>query len=222
MLVTGSKNRNSDTTKGLSIWLRQGGQSFYESLPLTTAPHKHVRVVVEGVDCATLPKSVAESVDLSAMLKSVGVEVSESVEIATWSNDGPVCYVFTVAVSDAEAVREWATQMGAEVEFCCPLTASVRRAVVGSRHSKTLALQFGREEMYVALSVDGRLAYAECLGVKNEEELLNFLAVLNGDFDLRKADIFVSGVEGKKRAKLLGRYFRRCKLESEWADVYNK
>ena len=220
MLVTGSKHRNSDTTKGLSIRLRQGGQSFYESLPTDAPQGKSVRVVVEGVDCTTFPKSVAESVDLREMLTNVGVDV-EGAEIATWSNDGPVCYAFAVPMEDAEAVRVWAAQMGVEAEFCTPLTASVRRAVIGSRHSKTLALQFGREELYVALSVDGKLTYAECVGVKDDEQLLNFLAVLNGDFDLRKADIFVSGVEGKRRTKLLGRYFRRCKWESEWADVYN-
>lgn len=51
---------------------------------------------------------------------------------------------------------------------------------------------------------------------------MQLMSVLNGDFDLRKADLFVSGVDGKMRTKWLGRYFRHCKWEKEWADVYNK
>ena len=202
MQVTGSRKRNSDTQKGLSIWLRQGGQSFYEPLPeLSVEENQQVRVVVEGPDCATFPKTLAESVDVEGLLATMGVSVSDGEEIVVCSNDGPVCYALTVASEDVEAVR---------------------RAVVGSRHSKTLALQFGREELYVALSVDGALVFTDVVMMGGEEELLRFMAVLNEDFDLRKADIFVSGVEGKSRTKLLGRYFRRCKWEKEWADVYNK
>ena len=66
------------------------------------------------------------------------------------------------------------------------------------------------------------LVFTDVVMMGGEDELLRFMAVLNEDFDLRKADIFVSGVEGKSRTKLLGRYFRRCKWEKEWADVYNK
>lgn len=222
MLVTGSRKRDSDTQKGLSIWLRQGGQSFYESLsaamPVGT---QRVRVVVEGPDCATFPKTLSESVDAEGLLATMGVSVSERDEIVVYSNDGPVCYVLTMCEEDAEEVRKWVPE-GVELTFTTPLVASVRRAVVGSRHSKTLALQFGREELYVALSVDGTLSFADVVMIGGEDELLHFMAVLNEDFDLRKADIFVSGVEGKSRTKLLGRYFRRCKWEKDWADVYNK
>lgn len=222
MQVTGSRKRNSDTQKGLSIWLRQGGQSFYEPLSeLSVKESRQVRVVVEGPDCATFPKALAESVDVEGLLATTGVSLSDGEEIVVCSNDGPVCYALTVASEDVEAVRRW-TPEGVELTFATPLMASVRRAVVGSRHSKTLALQFGREELYVALSVDGSLVFTDVVMMGGEEELLRFMAVLNEDFDLRKADIFVSGVEGKSRTKLLGRYFRRCKWEKDWADVYNK
>lgn len=220
MLVTGSKNRKSDALKGLSIWLRQGGQSFYEPLP--TTPHQqNVTVVIEGVDCATFPKALAESVDVNGLLTKAGINVGKEEDIVVWSDDGSICYALTVARKDADAVRSWAGKQ-TDVAFTTPLVASVRRAVVGGRHSKALALQFGREEVYAAFSVDGKLLFAEAVIASSDEELLNFLAVLNGDFDLRKADIFIAGVDAKKRTKMLGRYFRRCRCEKEWAVVYNK
>lgn len=188
---------------------------------LSVKESRQVRVVVEGPDCAAFPKALAESVDVEGLLATTGVSLSDGEEIVVCSNDGPVCYALTVASEDVEAVRRW-TPEGVELTFATPLMASVRRAVVGSRHSKTLALQFGREELYVALSVDGALVFTDVVMMGGEDELLRFMAVLNEDFDLRKADIFVSGVEGKSRTKLLGRYFRRCKWEKEWADVYNK
>ena len=180
-----------------------------------------MRVVVEGPDCATFPKALAESVDVEGLLATTGVSVSDGEEIVVCSNDGPVCYALTVASEDVEAVRRW-TPEGVELTFATPLMASVRRAVVGSRHSKTLALQFGREELYVALSLDGALVFTDVVMMGGEEELLRFMAVLNEDFDLRKADIFVSGVEGKSRTLLVGRCCRRCKWEKERAEVYNK
>ena len=221
MLVTGSRKRDSDTQKGLSIWLRQGGQSFYESLSELPNGTQRVRVVVEGADCVPFPKVLTESINVEALLATAGVSVSDGAEIIVCSNDTPVCYALTVATEDTEAVRRWAAE-GTEITYTTPLAASVRRAVVGSRHSKTLALQFGHQEVYVALSVDGTLSFADVVMMGGEEELLRFMAVLNEDFDLRKADIFISGVEGKSRTKLLGRYFRRCKWEKDWADVYNK
>ena len=221
MLVTGSRKRDSDTQKGLSIWLRQGGQSFYESLSELPIGTQRVRVMVEGADCVPFPKVLTESVDVEGLLATAGVCVSDGEEIVVCGDNSPVCYALTVAREDAEAVRRWAPE-GVDIVFATPLAASVRRAVVGSRHSKTLALQFGQQEAYVALSVDGTLSFADVVMVGSEDELLRFMAVLNEDFDLRKADILVSGVEGKSRTKLLGRYFSRCKWEKDWAEVYNK
>ncbi len=222
MLVTGSRKRDSDTQKGLSIWLRQGGQSFYEPLSAQSLQDAtKIRVVVEGANCATFPKALTESVDVEGLLATVGVSVAECEDVIVCCNDGPVSYALTVFKEDVDAIRGVLPE-GVEVAFTTPLAASVRRAVVGSRRSKTLALQFGREEVYVALSVDGALAFADVVMMDGEEELLRFMAVLNEDFDLRKADILVSGIEAKQRTKLLGRYFRHCKWEKDWADVYNK
>lgn len=222
MLVTGSKNRNSDTSKGLSIRLWQGGQSFCEPLPTLTSAPQSVRLVIEGVDCVAFPRAIAEQVNVEELLRSEGIVVSEGEEVVVACDQSPLYYALKVNSGLLEEAREWATQWGLELTYATPLAASVRRAVVGGRRKRSLALQFGRGEVYVALAAEGQLLFAEAVIVEGEESLLRLLTVLNSDFDLRKADLFVSGVDGKMRTKWLGHYFRHCKCEKEWADVYNK
>lgn len=218
MKVFRSKNKSN---KGLSIRLRQGGQSFYEPLP-NACDTQSVRVVVEGVDCVPYPRALTEELDLVSVAQSAGVCFDENDRLVVADEEGLVNYLLRVEADTITTLFEWADRTQTRLLFTTPLATSVRRAVVGGRRSKTLVLQFGTEEVYAAMATEHKLQFADVLPVANEEQLLQHLAQLNADFDLRKTDIFVSGVEGKAKTKLLGKYFRHCKWEQEGSDVYIK
>ena len=212
MQVTGSNNRPYVYNAKLSIRLRQDGQfcSLDEAEGQTIVPGATIEVVVDGAVCVPYPRREEGRIDLRALLSDAGVPVAEGDGVVTVSNDSPVAYALWIEAEQYGRLVGLAERSGAELRFTTPLSAVVSRAVVGSRHDKCVVLSRSNGTLYVAYTEGRRLLYAEALPLTDnaDEDMLYVMAVLNGDFDLRRADIIIIGMGAKER-----RYFRRCKCE---------
>lgn len=217
MQVTGSNNRPYVYNAKLSIRLRQDGQfcSLDEAEGQTIVPGTTIEVVVDGAVCVTYPRREEGRIDLRALLSDAGVPVAEGDGVVTVSNDSPVAYALCIEAEQYGRLVGLAEKSGAELRFTTPLSAVVARAVVGSRHDKCVVLSRTNGTLYVAYTEGRRLLYAEALPLTDnaDEDMLYVMAVLNGDFDLRRADIIIIGMGAKEYYKVLRRYFRRCKCE---------
>lgn len=217
MQVTGSNNRPYVYNAKLSIRLRQDGQfcSLDEAEGQTIVPGATIEVVVDGAVCVSYPRREEGRIDLRALLSDAGVPVAEGDGVVTVSNDSPVAYALCIEAEQYDRLVGLAERSGVELRFTTPLSAVVARAVVGSRHDKCVVLSRSNGTLYVAHTEGRRLLYAEALPLTDnaDEDMLYVMAVLNGDFDLRRADIIIIGMGAKEHYKVLRRYFRRCKCE---------
>lgn len=217
MLVTGSNRSPYDHNVKLSIRLRQDGQFFSveEALAQTVEQGATVEVMVDGAVCVPFPRKEADRIDLRALLSDAGVPVAEGDGVVVSHSESPVAYAIWVAKEAYERLTEWAEKSGATLTFATPLAGVVARAVVGSKHDKCVVVSRSNGALYVAHTNEHKLLYAEALPVAVEgfDEVLYAMAVLNGDFDLRRADIIIIGMGGKELYKVLRRHFRRCKCE---------
>lgn len=217
MQVTGSNNRPYVYNAKLSIRLRQDGQfcSLDEAEGQTIVLGATIEVVVDGAVCVPYPRREDGRIDLRALLNDAGVPVAEADGVVTVSNDSPVAYALCIEAEQYGRLVGLAERRGAELRFTTPLSAVVARAVVGSRHDKCVVLSRSNGTLYVAHTECRRLLYAEALPLTDnaDEDMLYVMAVLNGDFDLRRADIIIIGMGAKEHYKVLRHYFRRCKCE---------
>lgn len=217
MQVTGSNSSPYVYNAKLSIRLRQDGQfcSLDEALAQNLAEGATVDVMVEGAVCMPFPRKEEGRIDLRALLVDAGMPVAEEDGVVVSSTDSPVAYALWIEKGAYEPLKEWAARCGLALNYCTPLSEIVARAVVGSRHDKCVALSRTESTLYLAYTDSRRLLYAEALplGEGGVEDVVYALAVLNGDFDLRRADIIIIGMGAKECYKTLRRYFRRCKCE---------
>lgn len=217
MQVTGSNNRPYVYNAKLSIRLRQDGQfcSLDEAEGQQIESGATIEVVVDGAVCVPYPRREEGRIDLRALLSDAGVPVAEGDGVVRASNDSPVAYALWIEAKQYVRLAGLAEKSGAELRFTTPLSAVVSRAVVGSRHDKCVVLSRSNGTLYVAYTEGRRLLYAEALPLTDNanEDMLYVMAVLNGDFDLRRADIIIIGMGAKEHYKVLRHYFRRCKCE---------
>lgn len=215
MQVTGSNSSPYVYNAKLSIRLRQDGQfcSLDEALAQTSAAGTTVDVMVDGAVCLPFPRKEEERIDLRALLADAGMPVAENDGVVVCSTDSPVAYALWIEQGSYESLQEWAERCGVKLNYCAPLAEVVARAVVGSRHDKCVVLSRSNDTLYLAYTDSRRLLYAEALPNGSDEDMVYALAVLNGDFELRRADIIIIGADAKRDYKVLRRYFRRCKCE---------
>lgn len=218
MQVTGNNNRPYVYNAKLSIRLRQDGQfcSLDEAEgQQQIEPSATIEVVVDGAVCVPYPRREEGRIDLRALMSDAGLPVAEADGVVRIANDGPVAYALWIEAEQYGRLVGLAERSGAELRFTTPLCAVVARAVVGSRHDKCVVVSRSTNTLYVAYTEGRRLLYAEALPLTDnaDEDMLYVMAVLNGDFDLRRADIIIIGMGAKEHYKVLRRYFRRCKCE---------
>ena len=217
MQVTGSNRSPYDHNVKLSIRLRQDGQFFSveEAMAQTVEQGTTVEVMVDGAVCVPFPRKESERIDLRALLTDAGVPVGAEDRVEVCGTDSPVAYAIWVEQGAYAVLAEWAERCGVVLSFTTPLAGVVGRAIVGSKHDKCVVLSRSNGALYVAHTAERKLLYAEALPVSTEgvEDVLYAMAVLNGDFDLRRADIIIIGIGAKEMYKALRRHFRRCKCE---------
>ena len=88
-------------------------------------------------------------------------------------------------------------------------------AVVATRRKKNVVLLIEEGCCYAAYAEEHKLHFAEALPLAGEEQLINLLALLNKDYDLRKAQFTLCGSDGNGYYKLVKNYFRRVKVAKE-------
>ena len=166
----------------------------------------------EGACVVPYPQALTQEVDLRALCASAGLSIAEDDRIVTTHTDGSVAYAIRLSGESAEIVEELQAR-GVEVTFDTPLAEVFRRAVIGSRRPKTVALRIEDATTYVAYSEEKRVRYVEALPTNGEEQLVNLVALLNRDFDLRKARFILLGEASARYYKTLRKYFRRVSRE---------
>lgn len=211
MQVTGSNNNNRNSSR-LSIRIPSGQSLHCEgcSVPENVTA---IDLWVEGAVVAPYPTALSGEIDAKALLTTAGVAVGDTDKVFVAEGEGAVSYALRLSAESAEVVEEW-MQRGLEVSLHSPLMSCVARAIVGSRRPKTVVLRLSDGVGYVALSNEKRLQYAEALPMEGEAELINLLALLNEDYDLRKARFILFGKESATYYKTLRKYFRRVRVES--------
>lgn len=211
MRVTGSKDTQRNAAR-LSIRI-PSGQSLRWEQPEVGEDVRAIDLVVEGWGIATYPTALGESVDVEALLATVGAPIGEDTKAFECHSEGAVGYALRLPREVAESIDEWQAR-GIEVSINTPLAQCVTRAIVGSRRPKTVVLTLMNSVAYAALSNYKRLQYAEALPIGGEEELVTLLAHLNQDFELRGARFILLGKESAAHYKTLRKYFRRVSRES--------
>lgn len=166
----------------------------------------------EGACVVPYPQELTQEVDLRAFCASAGLSIAEDDKIVTTYTDGSVAYAIRLSGESAKIVEELQAR-GVEVTFDTPLAGVFRRAVIGSRRPKTVALRIEGATTYVAYSEEKRVRYVEALPTNGEEQLVNLVALLNRDFDLRKARFILLGEASARYYKTLRKYFRRVSRE---------
>lgn len=172
----------------------------------------HIDLTFEGACVVPYPQMLSEEVDLRTLCASAGLAIAEDDKVVTAHSEGSVAYAIRLSGESVKIVEEWQTQ-GVEVTFNTPLAEVFRRAVVGSRRPKTVALRIEGATTYIAYSEEKRVRYVEALPTNGEEQLVNLVALLNRDFDLRKARFILLGESSARYYKTLRKYFRRVSRE---------
>ncbi len=211
MQVTGSNNNNRNSSR-LSIRI-PNGQSLHCASGSIGDNITAIDLVIEGAVIVPYPSALGSKVDTKALLDAAGVAVNNDNRVFVVEGEGAVSYALRLSAESAEIVEGW-RQRGLEVTLHSPLMSCVARAIVGSRRPKTVVLTLLGGTAYVALSNNKKLQYAEALPVEGEAELVNLLALLNEEHDLRKARFVLLGDESAKYYKTLRKYFRRVRVES--------
>lgn len=170
-----------------------------------------MELILCGPVVATYPKELAEEIDFHAMLTTHGLTPREDQTLVHFGDSRSVGYVAVVAGDLAKTI-ESERQNGKEVTLTSPLEMCVKRAIVATGRSKNVYLWLEDEVAYVAYAENMRLRYAEVVPTANEKELVNLLALLNKDFDLKKAQFTLAGKDNKRYYKCLKSYFRRVEL----------
>lgn len=160
----------------------------------------------------TYPKALAEELDLRDILTTHGVRLSEGDEVVTFGEGRTIGYAARLTEEQSALVAEWQRQ-GTKVTFSSPLEGCVSRVIAARRRSKNVHLRVEEGLVYVAYAEEMQLAYAEVVPIDIEGELVNLLALLNEDYDLKRAQFTLSGSEGKRCYKTVREYFRRVDLE---------
>lgn len=212
MQVTGSKNIKHNSSR-LSIRI-PNGQSLHCASGSIGDNITAIDLVIEGAVIVPYPSALGSEVDTKALLDAAGVAVNDDNDrVIVAEGEGAVSYALRLSAESAEIVEGW-RQRGLEVTLHSPLMSCVARAIVGSRRPKTVVLTLLGGTAYVALSNNKKLQYAEALPMEGEAELVNLLALLNEEHDLRKARFVLLGDESAKYYKTLRKYFRRVRVES--------
>lgn len=206
----------------MSIQLWQGGHFFSRLLPTPEASVEELEVRVDGASCIALPtrlEACHQPQQLAQLLQAAGCEV-EGCEVVMAEAAGAVSYALTLRQSTLRALHTWTESHNLRLRITTPLSSAVRRAIVGSRHDKTVALRLSRTTAYIAISHQARLIYAEAVPYDSPEGLVALLAALSQKgLELRRADILLSPEEPlatadlKPIAKLLKRHFRRTTID---------
>ncbi len=239
MQVTGSSNTNS-TTSRLSIRI-PSGQSLHSEVASwsrkadsTVAPHpkadtlatndNSMQILPEGVATveitlcgpvvATLPREMAESLEWDEILSSVGLSPSEDEVAVRLDCEGAVALIARLSQEDYSLMEEW-RRGGVKVALRSPLEEVMLAAVVATRRKKNVVLLIEEGCCYAAYAEEHKLHFAEALPLAGEEQLINLLALLNKDYDLRKAQFTLCGSDGNGYYKLVKNYFRRVKVAKE-------
>ena len=172
-----------------------------------------IDLVIEGAVIVPYPSALGSEVDTKALLNAAGVAVNNDDRVIVAEGEGAVSYALRLSAESAEIVEGW-RQRGLEVTLHSPLMSCVARAIVGGRRPKMVVITILDGIIYIAYSNKKRLLYAEALPVEGEAELVNLLALLNEEHDLRKARFILLGSESVNYYKTLRKYFRRVRVES--------
>ena len=169
-------------------------------------------VLFEGWEVVPYPKALSEELDFAALLSDAGIALQEGDRAVSIEGEGAVNYALRLSAESVVAVEELQTR-GVSVTFATPLAQCVTRAVVGSRRPQTVILTLLGGVAHFAYSDHKHLEYAEAMPLAGEEELVNLLAHLNQDYELRKARFILLGKESWTQYKTLRKYFRRVSRE---------
>lgn len=210
MQVTGS-NSNKNTSSRLSIRI-PSGQSLHRGQLSQEFEGGEIALTIEGCGVVPFPREVAERLDLEALMLAAGVALAPTDRIVTTSHGGSIEYAIRFSEESSEIVGEWQAK-GYKVSYDTPLSGVCRRAIVGTRRPKTVVLRIEEGTCYVALSEEKRVCYLEALPIAGTEELINLLALLNRDYELRKARFVLLGKESATYRKTIRGYFRRVSCE---------
>lgn len=218
MQVTGSSTELLKQNAKLSIRLRQDGQfcSVEEALEQGVAQGTTVEVMVDGAVCVPFPRREMEHIDLKDLVIEAGVPLSESDALVVSLSDSPIGYALAIDGELKTRLDEWSRQYSVSLNFTTPLSGVVARAVVGTKRDKCVVVQRTPQALYIAYTAWSRVSFVEALPLQHhnsDEDALYALAVMNDDFDLRKADIIIIGMDARRQYKVLRRYFRHCSCE---------
>lgn len=179
-----------------------------------------VNIELCGPVVTTYPKALEESLPKSEVLTLSGISLAKDDSIVSFGESKNIGYLARLSAENASIVEDWESQ-GVRVTFSSPLERCVGRAVAATRRSKNVHLAVEENVVYVAYAEDMQLRYAEAIPIEEESAVVNLLALLNQDFDLRKAQFVLSGEEGKKYYKTLKEYFRRVECEKQQRTYEN-
>lgn len=168
--------------------------------------------MVEGAVVVPYPKTLGEQVDLVAMMAAAGIPLAGGASVVVAEGEGAMNYALRLSAESAEVVGRW-QQEGVEVRFGSPLMECVQRAIVGCRRRKCVVLTLCDGVVYAAYTNEKKLLYAEALPIASTEEFVNLLALLNRDYELRKARFVLLGKCSHQYYKTVKGYFRRVSRE---------
>ena len=210
MQVTGSKDKKT-TPSRLSIRI-PSGQSLHCGCGNELSAGSAVELLFEGWEVVPYPKALSEELDLTALLSAAGIALQEDDRVVSIEGEGAINYALRLSAESAKAVDELQGR-GVSISFATPLARCVTRAIVGTRRPKTVVLALLGGVAHIAYSDHKHLEYAEAIPLNGEEELINLLAHLNQDYELRKARFVLLGKESWAHYKTLRSYFRRVSRE---------
>ena len=215
MQVTGSKSK-STTTSRLSIRI-PSGQSLHREQPSLAEWNKavegveEVALTLEGPIVVAAPAEEIAAWDGAELLQLQGIALHEGDCISVCEGSEGVGYIARIPKEVAAAIESWQKE-GKRVELHTPLREAVEVAVAARRRDKNVVLILEDGCCYAAYAERHRLLYAEVLPLANEAALVNLLALLNKDFELRRARFELRGEESRQYYKCVRSYFGRVKL----------
>ncbi len=184
----------------------------WEDVELSVGATGDIEIVVEGPVVVGFPREKAESLSLEELLQESGIAMGEGWSVATIEGAGAVWYAARLTAESASTIDRLQRE-GHNVRLTTPLDKLVVAAVAATRHTKNILLRQIDDAIYVAFAESHRLRYAEVLPLGGESDLVNLLALLNKDFDLRKGEFTLVGEECGKYYKTVRKYFRRVRCE---------
>lgn len=210
MQVTGS-NHNPKSASRLSIRLTDG-QSLLNEVGSLGTEVTEVIVELYGPVVTTYPKALEEGLAKSEVLTRSGIALAEGDQVVCFGESRNIGYVARLSAENSEIISEWRAQ-GTRVTFTSPLERCVGAAVAATRRSKNVHIHILGQVASIAYAEEMQLRYAEVVPFEDEGAMVNILALLNKDYDLRKAQFVLGGEDGKKYYKTLKEYFRRVECE---------